>query len=117
MIHLLLFKYGGGQDYAFPPLLDSRAQKKRAQVLLHRTWTDAEFRCDLFIAAALDKQSKNLLVSARNFDLIEVQHFFPFLFAKMPTPFIEARPSPNLRHNERPTKSKQMQHLRIPTVA
>jgi hypothetical protein len=117
MVHLLLFKYGGGQDYAFAPLLDSRAQKESAQVLLNRSWTDAKLGSDLFIAAALYKQSKNLLVAARNFDLIEVQHFLPFLFAEMPTPFTEARPSPKLRHNEQPTKWKQMQHLRIPTAA
>jgi hypothetical protein len=72
MIHLLLFKNGGCQDYAFAPLLDSCAQEKRAQVLLHCARADAQFGCDLFVAAALDKQSKNLLVAARNFDLIEV---------------------------------------------
>jgi hypothetical protein len=82
MIHLLPFKYGGGQDYAFAPLLDSRAQKESAQVLLNRSRTDAELGSDLFIAAALDKQSKNLLVAAGNFDLIEVQHFLPFFLLK-----------------------------------
>jgi hypothetical protein len=75
MIHLLLFKYCSGQDDAFTSLLDSRAQKNRAQVLLHSAWADAEFGCDLFIAAALDEQLKNLLIAAGNFDLIEVQHF------------------------------------------
>jgi hypothetical protein len=77
MAQLLLFKYGGCQDYAFAPLLDSRAQKKRAQVLFNGAGTDAEFRSDLFIAAALNQQVKNLLVAAGDFDLIEVQHFSP----------------------------------------
>jgi hypothetical protein len=75
MIHVLLFKYGGGQDYAFASLLDSRAQEKRAQVLLNRSWADAEFRRDFFIAAALNQQMKNLLVAAGDFNLIQVQHF------------------------------------------
>jgi hypothetical protein len=75
MIHLLLFKYGGGQDDALAPLLDSRAQEQCAQVLLYGARADAQFRCDLFIAAALNQQLKNLLVAARNFDLIEVKHF------------------------------------------
>src|SRR5436305_13450361 len=75
MIHLLLFKYGCGQDYAFASLLDSRAQKERAQVLLHGAWTDAKFRCDFFIAAALHQKVENLLVAPGDFDLIEVQHF------------------------------------------
>jgi hypothetical protein len=87
MAQLLLFKYGGCQDYAFAPLLDSRAQKKRAQVLFNGAGTDAEFRSDLFIAAALNQQVKNLLVAAGNFDLIEVQHFFPLLPAGMPATF------------------------------
>jgi hypothetical protein len=73
MIHLL-FKYGGSQDDAFASLLNSRAQKKGAQVLLHGAWANAEFRCDLFIAAALHQQSQNLLVATRDFDLIQIQH-------------------------------------------
>jgi hypothetical protein len=99
MIHLLLFKYGGCQDYAFAPLPDSRAQKKRAQVLLHGARADAEFGCDLFIAAALYQQLKNLLVATSDFDLVQVQHFLPLLPAGMPTLSTEARLSPKLRHH------------------
>jgi hypothetical protein len=75
MIHLLLFKDGGGQDDAFAPLLDTGAQKQCAQVLLYGAGANVEFDCDLFIAASLHQQLKNLLVAAGDFDLIEVQHF------------------------------------------
>jgi hypothetical protein len=85
MIHLLLFKDGGGKDDALAPLLNARAQEKRAQVLLHGAWADAEFGGDLFIAAALHQQLQNLLVTAGDFDLIQVQHFLAFLPAGMPT--------------------------------
>jgi hypothetical protein len=118
MIHLLLFKYGGSQDYAFASLLDSRPQKKRAQVLFHSARADAEFRSDFFITAALNQQAKNLLVAAGDFDLIEVQHFF-FLFFLLECQrfLIEARLSPKLRRLTIPLKTTQMQHLRIPTAA
>jgi hypothetical protein len=53
MIYVLLFKYGGGQDYAFASLPDASAQKKCAQVLFHSAWTDAQLGCDLFITATL----------------------------------------------------------------
>jgi hypothetical protein len=98
MIHLLLFKYGGGQDYAFASLLDTGAQKKRAQVLLYGSRADAEFGCDLFIAAALYQQLQNLLVATSNFDLIEIQHFLPLLFPGILTLLVEARLSPKFRH-------------------
>jgi hypothetical protein len=112
MIHLLLFKYGGGQDDALAPLLDARAQKKRAQVLLHRTWADAEFGCDLFIATTLDQQLQNLLVATSNFDLIEVQHFLPLLAAGMPTFLTEARPSPKFRRYSIRKSMAQIQALK-----
>lgn len=79
-MHLLLFKDGGCQDDPLASLLDSGAQKQRAQVLLDGAWADAEFGCDLFVAAALDQQLQNLLVAARDFDLIEVQHFVCLFF-------------------------------------
>jgi hypothetical protein len=76
MIHLLLLKFkdGRSQNHPLAPLLDSGPQKKRAQVLLNGARADAQFGCDFFITAALDKQPENLLVAASNFDLIEVQH-------------------------------------------
>jgi hypothetical protein len=49
-------------------------------VLFHGAGTDAEFRSDFFIAAALNQQVKNLLVAAGDFDLIQVQHVFCLFF-------------------------------------
>ena len=74
MSELLLFKNCGGQNDAFAPLLDSRTQKQRAQVLLHGAWADVEFRRDFFIAAALQQQFQNVLIAARILDLFQVQH-------------------------------------------
>src|SRR6266568_5241813 len=74
MSELLLFKNCGGQNDAFAPLLDSRTQKQRAQVLLHGAWADVEFRRDFLIAAALHQQLQNVLIAARNLDLFQVQH-------------------------------------------
>jgi len=117
MIQLLLFKDGGSQDYAFASLLDSRAQKKRAQVLLHSARTDAEFGSDFFITAALHQEMENLLVAAGDFNLIEVQHFSSSSSGWNANALVEARLSPKLRRVNDLAKATQIQHLRIPTAA
>jgi hypothetical protein len=71
---LLLFKYGGCQDDALAALLDSCSEEERAQVLFHSAGTDIEFCADFFIAAALHQQFQDLLIAARDFDVLEIQH-------------------------------------------
>jgi hypothetical protein len=86
-------------------------------VLLDRSWADAEFRRDFFIAAALNQQMKNLLVAACDFNLIQVQHFSASSSCSnanacnRSTSFAKVSPSKHLPN------ATQMQHLRIPTAA
>jgi len=74
MVHLLLFEHGGGQNDTLAARLDASAQKERAQVLLHGPRADREFRGDLLVTAALDKELKHLLVPVGDFDLVEAEH-------------------------------------------
>jgi hypothetical protein len=53
MIHLLLFKDGGGENNALAALFDSGAQKETAQVLLYGPGAYLEFFGNLLVTAAL----------------------------------------------------------------
>ena len=96
---MLLFEYGGGQDYALASLLDSCAQKQRAQVLFNGSRADAEFGRYFFVAAALNQQLQDLLVTAGNFDLVQVQHCSASSFCWNADTSVEARLSPNFRRH------------------
>src|SRR5947199_10801462 len=74
MVHLLLFKDGGGENDALTALLDARAKKKRAEMLLYSAWTDVEFCGNVFVAATLHQQVQHLPIAVCDFDLIEVKH-------------------------------------------
>src|SRR5689334_25387288 len=74
---VLLSKHGGCQNDALASLLDSRAQEKRAQVLLHCARTDVQFAGNFFVAATLDQQLQHFLIAAGDFDPIKIQHFCP----------------------------------------
>jgi hypothetical protein len=74
MVHLLLFKNGGGENDALAAVLDSSAQKEGTKVLLDGAGADIEFGGDFFVAAALYQKIEDLLIAARDFDLIEVEH-------------------------------------------
>jgi hypothetical protein len=55
-------------------LLNSGAQEECAQVLLHGSWTDAEFGGNLFVAAPLYQQLQHLLVTPGNLNVVQVDH-------------------------------------------
>jgi len=76
MVHLLPFKDCGGQDHALAACLDACSQEQGPQVLFHGAGADREFGGDFFVAAPLHQPIEHLLVTAGNFDLIEVQHGF-----------------------------------------
>ena len=51
------------RDYAFPSLLDARAQEQCAEVLFDRAWADVQLRRDFFVAAALHQKASELQAS------------------------------------------------------
>src|SRR3954470_11128704 len=71
MIHVLLFKYRGGQDDALAALFNSCAQEERSQVLFYGARADLEFCRDFLVAAALDQQFQHVLIAACDFDLFK----------------------------------------------
>ena len=56
-----------------PCLIPARRNSVR-RVLLNGSRADAEFGRYFFVAAALNQQLQDLLVTAGNFDLVQVQH-------------------------------------------
>jgi hypothetical protein len=119
MIHLLLFKEGGGENDALAPLLDTGAKKKRAQVLLYSARTDVKFCGNIFIAATLHQKIEDLPVAACDFDLIEIKHDFPFAAVRIGCGRLKgkARLSPYFRPQARKANYQRNQHLPRPATA
>jgi hypothetical protein len=74
MISLRILECGNSQPYPLPPIPNSGAQKKRAQMLLHGARADAQLARDFLVAAALDQQIQHLLIPWRYFHSVEVHH-------------------------------------------
>jgi hypothetical protein len=59
------------------PLFNAGAQEQRAQVLRHGARADLQFGRDFLVAAAFDQQLQDVLIAARDFDLLQINHCFP----------------------------------------
>ena len=59
-------------------------------MLLHRSWTDIQFRSNLFVAAALNEQIQYLVIPWRDFDLAQIKHGVHYSFATLRLPHVNA---------------------------
>src|SRR5262249_12538968 len=55
-LHLLLYEHRGCEFHPLPSVLDSRSQKQRPKMLLHRARADGKLAGNLFVAAPLHQQ-------------------------------------------------------------
>jgi hypothetical protein len=73
-LHLLLDEHGGGEFHTLAAFLDAGAEKQRAQVLFDGARADVQVARDFLVTAALDEQTKHLLVTGRYLDFVEIDH-------------------------------------------